>query len=510
MSTSTQTPNPYPWRRALVYGLGISGRAAAALLRRHGVAVVLVDERPADALDLGSLGADPAVEGHFGGVPQSLAAVTGDGASSPGVDAVVVSPGVPADRPLLVDARRQGVSVLAEVELAFRSVDGPVVAITGSNGKSTTTAMAGAMLRAAGRRVEVCGNIGEALSSRVMADEPPGRVFVVELSSFQLEAVETFHAGAAALLNLSPDHLDRHAGYAEYRAAKERIFERQTAEDLAVLNADDPELAGLETVAPVRWFSSRQRVEDGCHLHDGAVWEVGPGGEGELFRPDDVPLPGPHNLENAMAAALLARHHGVEPAAIVTALRDFRGLPHRLERVRERAGVVWFDDSKGTNLAATARSLEGFEDGRVHVILGGRYKGGDLGDLCDVVARKARRAYLIGEAEAVFAQALADHDVALERLGTLDRAVARIAELAQSGEVAVLSPACSSFDQFPNFAERGRIFQRRVRALDPALDLEAVGGGQGATWTAFPPLRSTPPQRAAQALGLVEGGPDGP
>ena len=450
----------------LVYGLGLSGRGAVALLRREGVEVVACDAR--ETVERGDLAGDPGIEWRLGHEPETL---------DPGIDAVVVSPGVPVDRPLLVAARRSGLPVVAEVELAFGFVDGPVVAITGSNGKSTTTAMAGAMLVAAGHRAEVCGNIGEALSQKVLESADPGRIFVVELSSFQLETIECFRAGAAALLNLSPDHLDRHADFDEYRAAKARIFERQTAADVAVLGADDPGLAGLDTAARRRVFSTRQSVTDGCELRDDTVWEVGPGGEQVLFRTDDVPLPGPHNLENAMAAALLVRAHGVEPATIATALRGFRGLPHRLERVRERGDVVWYDDSKGTNQAATIRSLEGFDDGTVHVVLGGRFKGGDLDELCAVLERKGRRAYLVGESEGVFARALGRAGIDTERLGTLERAVARIAEVAEPGEVAVLSPACASFDQFADFAERGRVFQRLVRALEPADP--GTGGGDG-------------------------------
>lgn len=465
---------PAGWRRVLVYGLGLSGLGAVALLRRHGLGVVACDARDGDAVKRGALAEDPAVEWRLGSEPEAL---------DDAIDAVVVSPGVPLDRPLLETARGRGVPVLAEVELAFALVDGPVVAITGSNGKSTTTAMAGAMLSAGGYRAEVCGNIGEPLSRKVLDQEAPknearGRIFVVELSSFQLETVDRFHAGAAALLNLSPDHLDRHADFAEYRAAKVRIFERQTSADLAVLNADDPELARLATAAHRRLFSSRRPVDDGCELRGDTVWEVGPEGEQPLFHVGDVPLPGHHNLENAMAAALLARAHGVEPAAITGALRGFRGLTHRLERVRERGGVTWYDDSKGTNLAATVRSLGGFEDGKVHVVLGGCFKGGELAELVEVVGRKARQTYLIGESAEIFARALDAAGIANESLGTLEKAVTRIAEVAKPGEIALLSPACSSFDQFTNFAERGRIFQRLVHELAPVAT-DGAGGGDG-------------------------------
>ena len=440
-----------------------SGRAATALLRRHDVEVVACDDRPAEALDVTAFEGDPGVELRLGEVAGDVR----------GLDGVVVSPGVPAERPLLAAARRHGLAVIAEVQLAFHFLEGEVVAITGSNGKSTTTALTGAMLTAAGREVEVCGNIGEALSSRV--EGAAGRVFVVELSSFQLEAVDRFHPHSAALLNISHDHLDRHGDLDGYRAAKAAIFARQTISDLAILNADDPRVAGLVVRARRRFFSSRSIVEDGCHLVGDSVVETSPeAGIQELFQRADMPLPGPHNLENGMAAALLARAHGARTRDVAAGLATFRGLPHRLEKVRERHGVLFYDDSKGTNLAATARSLEGFADGTVHIILGGRTKGGDLAELRPLLARKAKRAYLIGESAAAFARALAG-DVELETAGTLDQAVTRAAEAARGGEVVLLSPACASFDQFENFAERGRIFQRLVKAL-PGGDHGAQAG----------------------------------
>jgi UDP-N-acetylmuramoylalanine--D-glutamate ligase len=462
-----------PWRRVAVYGLGVSGRGASSFLRRRGVEVVAFDRRGRDAFTAGELAdleSAPEVELRLGTEPDQLPA---------GVDGVVVSPGVPPDRPLVRSARRRGVPVIAEVELAFPFLDGPVVAITGSNGKSTTTALAGAMLCAGGHRVEVCGNIGEALTDRVAGD--PGRTFVVELSSFQLEAVERFRPDAAALLNLSADHLDRHADLESYRNVKAAIFRRQRASDVAVLNAGDPLVRTLVVPSRRRFFASGEAVEDGCHLVGGAVVEVAPETEPvELFHTGDVPLPGPHNLENAMAAALLARSRGVAPAAIREALHRFHGLPHRLERVAERDGVVFYDDSKGTNPAATVRSLEAFGDGTVLLLLGGRFKGGELDELRAVAERKARRAYLIGESAGVFERALAGA-VPVEVAGTLERAVTAAAGAARSGEAVLLSPACASFDQFESFAARGHRFQEMVQELVHTLDGDGgrKGGGDG-------------------------------
>jgi UDP-N-acetylmuramoylalanine--D-glutamate ligase len=490
---------PTPWRTALVYGLGASGRAASRLLLGLGVEVVAVDAREADALGLategGGLAAEPGFELRAGAEPGALPA---------GIDAVVVSPGVPLDRPLLEDARRRGVPVLAEVELAFPFLDGPVVGVTGSNGKSTTTALAGAMLREAGFDVAVCGNIGPPLSAQIDLAEidlgrlaagggsgrppaatpgRPGRLYVVELSSFQLAGIHGFRPRAAAFLNLAPDHLDRHGGLDAYAAAKRRIFENQEPGDTAVVNADDPATRETAVRSRKRLFSRSGPVADGCCLvgdGDGArVVERGPdsgGAEGEieLFRPADSPLPGAHNLENAMAAALLARALGAAPADCRRALAAFRGLPHRMERVAEAGGVAWYDDSKGTNPAATLGCLQGFADGTVHLILGGRNKGADFRDLAPAVARKARRVYLIGEAAGEIEDALREvsgEALAVTRAGTLERAVAEAADRAVPGEAVLLSPACASFDQFRDFNHRGEAFQSLVRA--------AVGGARG-------------------------------
>ena len=449
----TATFDPARLRRVCVLGLGLSGTAAARLLVRRGVSVVGTDRRPAPELDLEGLAGAPGVELLCGVDARELPL---------GIDAVIVSPGVAPGHPLLVAARAAGVPVAAEVELAFAFLEGTVVAVTGSNGKSTTTAMTGALLAAAGLPVEVCGNIGLPLAAVV--DGAPGRVFVVELSSFQLEAIHRFRPRAAALLNLSPDHLDRHGDLGGYLAAKRRVFDNQRADDVAVLNGDESEVAATLVRARRRTFAREAAVADGCSLEDDEVVERLPGGDRRrLFAASDVPLPGPHNLENAMAAALLALAAGAPVAALAAGLRSFRGLPHRLEPVAERAGVTFYDDSKGTNVAATARSLEGFADGSVHLILGGRNKGADLAYLRPIVARKAARVYLIGESAPLFAGALAGA-VEQSLSGTLERAVAEAAERARAGESVVLSPACASFDQFRDYADRGRQFRAFARA----------------------------------------------
>jgi UDP-N-acetylmuramoylalanine--D-glutamate ligase len=451
-----------PWgngrfERVLVHGLGASGRAASRLLLERGVEVVAVDAKVGiDAGDLtGAAGFSLLPE------PRTLAGIPGR------IDGVVVSPGVPMDRPLLAEARAAGLPVIAEVELAYPFLNGPVVAITGTNGKSTTTALTGAVLEAAGFAVEVCGNIGDPLASRVPG--PAGRIFVVELSSFQIEGIETFRPRAAAYLNLAEDHLDRYPGLESYAAAKARLFAGMDADGLAVVNADDPWTAAIATRARKRSFSRGTAVADGCFATaEGRVVETAPGAEEtDLFAAADVPIAGVQNLENAMAAALLARAVGASPEAIRRGLAGFRGLPHRLEKVAERGGVGFYDDSKGTNPAATAKSIEGFPDGSLHLILGGQGKGTDFAPLVPILRRKVRRAYLIGQAAAELAAAIGGA-VAAERSDTLEGAVRHAAAAAAPGEAVVLSPACASFDQFDNYKHRGETFQRLVRDLGDA------------------------------------------
>lgn len=462
------------WNRVLVYGLGLSGRAAARLLVDHGVEVVGVDGAAPERLDLGDL-ADAPLFTHL------APARAGDGGSwepaelPDGIDAVVLSPGVPPERPLLREIRRRGLPVIAEVELAVPFLDGELVGITGSNGKSTTTALAAAMLRSSGFEAILCGNIGTPLTRAVLdagpVDPQRPRVYVVELSSFQLEEIDLLRPKAGALLNLAADHLDRYEdGFDGYVAAKRRLFENQQQEDVAVLNADDPVSMGTEVVARRRLFSLEGPVEDGCWLDGDVVRETSPGASSsrELFARGAVPLAGTHNIANAMAAALLGLAVGATPEGMAAALAEFTGLPHRLERVAEVDGVVWYDDSKGTNPAATLGSLKGMADGSVHLILGGRAKGADFQELAAAVAAKARRLYLIGEAGPEIGRALAGTGVPVEECGTLERAVEAIGHHARSGEVALLSPACASFDQFRDFNHRGDVFKRLVdqRALD--------------------------------------------
>lgn len=444
------------WRRVLVYGLGASGMAASRLLRSQDVAVVGVDQRAAAALDLGELATDTEVEWLLGADPSEL---------PDSIDGVVLSPGVPMDRPIVQAARANGIPVVAEVELGYLFADGPVIGITGSNGKSTTTAMTGALLREAGFAVEICGNIGIPLSACVSGSA--GRIFVTELSSFQLESIDTFRPKAAALLNLSADHLDRYVDDQAYFEAKKALFSNQLSDDVAVVNADDSASGVVEMKSRRRLFSRRRRVEDGCFLDGDIVIEVDPlaGLQQPLFHRRDLALPGLHNLENAMAAALLSRAAGAPASGFGHTLSRFEGLPHRMQRVLDRCGVNWVDDSKATNFAATLKSLEGLADGSVHLILGGRNKGGDAADLSGMARRKVRRAYLIGEAAEEIRAAL-DGAVTCEAATDMRIAVLAAAGNAVAGETVLLSPACASFDQYRSFAERGSHFQDLVRAID--------------------------------------------
>ena len=451
----------HEWRRVVVYGMGKSGLAATRLLRARDVAVVAIDGRR-DVV-MGDLEGDPMIELLLGDENVALPA---------DVDGLVLSPGVPQTAPLVRAAKSRALPVIAEVELAFPFLDGTVVAITGSNGKSTTATLTAAMLEESGVPAVLCGNIGEPLAAQVDAradSRPSGRVFVVELSSFQLETVRTFSARAAALLNVTPDHMDRYPDLASYAAAKARIFERQDERSVAVLNADDEQTKAIGDrleLARKRWFSRYGRVVDGCFVDGGAVIEIAPGSPAaELFTVGERAMVGSHNTENAMAASLLALAAGGDRGSLRRVVARFDGLPHRTRRVRERHGVVWYDDSKGTNVGATLKSLEGFPDRSVHLILGGTGKGQDFTPLRDTVARKAKTVYLIGKSAAVIERALAGV-VPVERSETLDRAVAQAAIDAVRGDVVLLSPACASFDQFNDFAHRGRRFQELVGALD--------------------------------------------
>lgn len=437
------------WRRALVVGLGISGVDACRLLLAKGVAVRAHDKASRQELAFRLAELPPDVELYLGEVgPEVLA----------GVDVVVVSPGVSPNLPLLQAAWQQGLEVIPEVELAFRYAGPtPIIGITGSNGKSTVTELVGLILKTAGLQAAVGANLGPAASGMVLRGG--WDVMVWELSSFQLELTTSLRPKVAVFLNLSPDHLDRHPSMEAYLQAKAKIFAFQTENDHAVVNEDDPAVAGLPVRAQRHGFSLRcQDAEaffDGTHLMlQGRV----------LLARQALPLPGDHNVANALAAALACRALGLDREAIKAGLRAARSLPHRHELVAEINGVKYVDDSKGTNVGAVIAGLSGYPPRRVHLILGGLGKGQDFSELIPKVRERVLRAYLIGQAASELEKVLAGV-VPTEMCGTLEEAVRRAHLCALPGDVVLLSPACASFDQFHDYAHRGHEFARLVQEL---------------------------------------------
>ena len=389
-------------------------------------------------------------------------------------EVIVPSPGVPADLPGLVAARGAGIPVWSEIELASRFLSGKLIAITGSNGKTTTTALTGHILAGAGVPVIVAGNIGTPLISRV-DDSRENTVTVLEASSFQLECIDRFRPDVSVVLNLTPDHLDRHASFEEYCRTKLRIFENQTAGDAAVLNADDPVLSRQSPAGPrVYWFSRMGRLDAGACISGGQIVFRDDRGETGLLDRGDIGLRGEHNVENVLAAASAAWLIGAPAAAIAAGVRSFPGVEHRIEFVAEFGGVQFFNDSKATNVDATLKAIDAFP-GRLFLILGGKDKGSDYTPLIEPLRRRAGEALLIGAAaEKIEAQIGAG--IATARAGTLDRALNLAWERARSGDTVLLAPACASFDQFDNYEHRGRVFKQLVHALEAAR----VSPGSGA------------------------------
>jgi UDP-N-acetylmuramoylalanine--D-glutamate ligase len=444
-------------KRVLVVGLGKSGFAAAMFLRRHGAKVTVSDVRSAE-----SLGKD---------LPLLLEEGIAVEAGGHGLltfrrqDLIVVSPGVPPDTPELRQVRNFGQTILGEVELASRFLKGRTIAITGSNGKTTTTTLCGSMLAAGGLPVQVGGNIGVPVIA--IADESRDESWnVLEVSSFQLESTVTFRPDIAVILNVTPDHLDRHGTFANYLAAKERIFAHQRADDALVLNADDDVASRTAARAPsqVYWFSRSRVVRQGAFVHAGVIaYRASEQSAAEPILPvASIPLKGEHNLENVLAAVCAARLAGVAPEAIRSAVEDFHAVEHRLEFVAKIDGVDYYNDSKATNVDATAKALAAFPSG-VHLILGGKDKDSDYRTLRTLVREHVQAVYTIGAAADKIEQHL--HGAApIVRAGTLKCAVDLAAEAAQTGDVVLLAPACSSFDQFANYEYRGRAFKELVLA----------------------------------------------
>ena len=451
-------------KRAVVVGMARSGVAAAELLLGRRAHVVATDRKPAaelppEVVTLQGKGARLELGGH-------------DVSTFAGADLVVVSPGVPWDLPELRSARQAGAEVIAELELGFRCLSGTVVAITGTKGKSTTTAALGAMLKHTGRDVRVGGNIGRALTGLVEGSTPE-TVFVLEASSFQLEGTETFHAQVAVFLNLSADHLDRHPGFEEYARAKARIFRNQTEEDWAVVNADDPGVLALARESRARLVPFHPRAdaplpeerrgaaaffaEGDARLRRSGVTE-------RLFPLSSVRLPGAHLAGDLLAAAAAARLVGAGPDAVEEAVRSFRGVEHVLEPVAEIGGVAFFNDSKATNVEAARKSIEAFP-GPLLVVMGGRYKGGDFHELSGPLSARGKAVLAIGEARPRIAEGLG-RTLPVIPCASLAEAVDKAWAEAEPGDTVLLAPGCSSFDMFEDYAARGRAFKEEVRRLE--------------------------------------------
>jgi UDP-N-acetylmuramoylalanine--D-glutamate ligase len=343
-------------------------------------------------------------------------------------------------------------------------MDGKLVGITGSNGKTTTTTMVHHILQSAGVDAILAGNVGTPLISQVAAMKSDG-VAVVELSSFQLELIETFRPNIGALLNITPDHLDRHKTMEGYSAAKARLFENQTELDAAILNADDAATVKLAPKKPqVYWFSRKSMVEQGACVRGNEIVFVEKGREEAVLKVEDIPLAGAHNLENILAAVAMARISGVDAEKIAAGVKSFAGVEHRLEFVAEVRGVRYYNDSKATNVDATLKALDAFP-GRVLIILGGKDKGSDYTVLQKPLRDKAILALLIGAAADKIESQIAG-SVAIERAGTMQRAVEIAASAAKPGDVVLLAPACASFDQFANYEERGKVFKELVLGVE--------------------------------------------
>lgn len=445
-------------KRMLVAGLARTGVAVSLFSAGYGAVVTATDEKP--EAELG----DAPARLREAGVRLALGAH--DSSIFLEQDLIVLSPGVPAHLPALDQARARGIPVWSEIELAWRFLRGKLVAITGSNGKTTTTSLVAHILKTAKIPTLVGGNIGTPLLALVESSSD-STVTVAELSSFQLETTESFRPEIGVLLNLTPDHLDRHASFEEYASAKLRIFENQLDRDAAILNADDPEVARRAPSKPhVFWFSRQKRVAAGAFLHDDQIIFRNEGSEAVVARREDIPLRGNHNLENVLAACAAASLAGAAPAAIASGIKSFQGVEHRLEFVAEISGVQFYNDSKATNVDASVKAIEAFP-GPLLVILGGKDKGGSYAPLRDLLHERARLALLIGAASEKIAAELGDA-VPVVRAGTMARAVEEAMNAAQLGDVVLLTPACSSFDQFENYEHRGRVFKELVTALDSA------------------------------------------
>ena len=452
-------------KRVLVVGMGKSGIASALFLADQGARVAVSDTKSEEELhheipqllDRG-IEVEAGYHGERTFKEQQL---------------IVISPGVPSEVPQLMQARQAGIPVIGEMELAARYMKGKFVAITGSNGKTTTTTLIGEIIAASGKQTLVGGNIGTPAISFV-GDATDATWIVVEVSSFQLETIETFHPRIAVVLNVTPDHLDRHHTFEKYAAAKARIFENQTGGDSAVLNADDATCVAMakKTKAAIYWFSRQQPVERGAFVLDEKVFWRDTNAELEVMPISEIGLKGAHNVENVLAGVCAGVLAGVAPSEIRRAVGQFKAVEHRLEYVATVRGVAYYNDSKATNVDATIKALESFP-GCIHLILGGKDKGSDYSVLNPLLAERVKRVYTIGTAAAKIESQI--KGVPISNSATIDNAVRHAGELATQGDVVLLAPACASFDQFVSYEHRGRVFKDLVRQLE-ARELQPATG----------------------------------
>jgi len=443
-------------KRVLVVGLGKSGVASALFLQERGARVTVSDAKAEDDLrgDIRAL-LDKGVAVETGGHGERMFRQQ---------DLIVVSPGVPSNVPQLAQARAMGIPVIGEIELASRFLKGHIVAITGSNGKTTTTALTGDVIAWGGYESLVGGNIGTPAISLV-AEATDDTYTVLEVSSFQLETIQAFHPEIAVVLNVTPDHLDRHGSFEAYFAAKKRIFENQDHSAYAVVNADDDQASkmapGLKS--QVRRFSRKGEVDRGAFAREGRIFYRDDSGEHEIMPVSDIGLKGAHNLENVLAAVCVGMIIPCEPHRIRSAVKEFKAVEHRLEFVTTINGVAFYNDSKATNVDATIKALESFP-GNIHVILGGKDKGSPYTVLNPLLEERVKRVYTIGAAAGKI-EAEIGRSAEVVSAGTLEVAVRRAFEAASPGDIVLLAPACASFDQFDNYEHRGRVFKDLVHAL---------------------------------------------
>ncbi|MGA3299573.1 MAG: UDP-N-acetylmuramoyl-L-alanine--D-glutamate ligase [Candidatus Acidiferrales bacterium] len=449
-------------KRVLVVGLARTGLVSALFSAAYGAKVTATDERPIPEV------AEAAEKLRVAGVKLELGGFVPQAFLEQ--DLIVVSPGVPAKIEPLENARAKGIPVWSEIELAWRFLRGKLVAITGSNGKTTTTSLVAHILKTSNVPTLIGGNIGTPLLALVETSVDTS-VTVAEISSFQLETIDSFRPEIGVLLNLTPDHLDRHITFEEYAGAKMRMFENQLEKDIALLNADDPEVTKRMPAKPkIFWFSRQKRVATGAFLRDDQIIFRHEGSEVELARLADIQLRGQHNVENVLASCAAAYLAGAVPAAIAAGVKSFRGVEHRLEFVAELSGVQYYNDSKATNVDAAVKAVEAFP-GPLVVILGGRDKGSPYAPLRELLHERARLALLIGESAEKIAADLGDA-VAFENAGTLQQALHIAARHVQPGDTVLLAPACSSFDQFENYEHRGRVFKELVAQMQSATATE--------------------------------------